>query len=273
MRQHGPLVARELPSYVAPHRFDVLGVRVSAVNMSRAVGEIFGWVARREVNYACVTGVHGVMESRRDPSLRAIHNRAGLVTPDGMPLVWIGRRRGLPLIDRVYGPDLVLACCARSVGTGHRHFFYGGAEGVAARLAERLTARFPGLQVAGTLAPPFRPLTPEEDAEVVARINASGADFLWVGLSTPKQERWMAVHHGRIAAPAMLGVGAAFDFLSGTKAQAPHWMRRAGLEWCFRLLTEPRRLARRYAVNNSQFLWQLARERLRFRSSGVRPGA
>ncbi|HET7457968.1 MAG TPA: WecB/TagA/CpsF family glycosyltransferase [Gemmatimonadaceae bacterium] len=241
-------------------RFDVLGVAVSAIDMSQALAAIFGWVARREPHYVCVTGVHGVMESRRDESLRRIFAAAGLVTPDGMPLVWVARARGLPHVTRVYGPDLMLACCAASVALGYRHFLYGGDDGVAARLAARLRERFPGLCVAGTFTPPFRPLTEREDAEVVRRIDDSGADLVWVGLSTPRQERWMHAHVGRVASPVMLGVGAAFDFVSGTKRQAPRWMQQRGLEWCFRLATEPRRLGKRYLVNNPLFVWQLARE-------------
>ena len=241
----------------ASSRFDVLGVQVSAIDMSRALVEIFGWVSRREPNYVCVTGVHGVMESTRDAALRAIHNEAGLVTPDGMPLVWLGRLYGLTHVRRVYGPDLLLACCAQSVGPGYRHFFYGGTQEVVSRLAARLQARFPGLRIAGTYAPPFRPLSAREDADVARRIGDAGADLVWVGLSTPKQERWMHDHVGRLAAPVLLGVGAAFDFVSGAKAQAPRWMQRSGLEWCFRLAAEPRRLWRRYLVNNPLFVGHL----------------
>ena len=157
-------------------------------------------------------------------------------------------------MTRVYGPDLVLATCQRSLTTGYRHFFYGGNDGVADLLAKRLTQKFPGLVVTGTYTPPFRPLTPEEDAEVVARINAASPEIVWVGLSTPKQEYWMAEHVGRINAPVMIGVGAAFDFHAGLKKQAPVWMRHSGLEWLFRLASEPRRLWKRYLVNNPAFI-------------------
>ena len=236
-------------------RVNILGVGVSAVDMAMALDEIERWIDAREPHYVCVTGVHGVMESQRDESLRAIHNRAGLVTPDGMPLVWLSRWKGRPHVSRVYGPDLMLAVCERSTERGWRHFLFGGAEGVPELLADRLRARFPGLQIVGTYSPPFRPLTPEEDADLVARITAAGPDFVWVGLSTPKQERWMSDHVGRLAAPVLLGVGAAFDFHAGLKAQAPRWMQRSGLEWLFRLATEPRRLWRRYCVNNPRFVW------------------
>jgi len=233
---------------------NVLGVRVSAVNLPMALDVIDDWIVRRAAQYVCVTGVHGVMESRDDPELLAIHNAAGMVTPDGMPLVWISRLKGRKHVDRVYGPDLMLALCERSEKRGYRHFFYGGAEGVPELLVERLKARFPDLQVAGVYSPPFRPLTPEEDAQVVSRINAARPDVVWVGLSTPKQERWMHAHRERLEAPVMLGVGAAFDFHAGLKKQAPRWIQRSGMEWCFRLITEPKRLWKRYLRNNPRFL-------------------
>lgn len=242
---------------MAHDRVDVLGVGVSAIDLPQALDTLDRWISAREPNYVTITGVHGVMESRRDPGVLAIHNRAGMVTPDGMPLVWLSRLKGFRNVDRVYGPDLMLACCERSLRQGYRHFFYGGADGVAELLAERLTRRFPGLRVVGTHCPPFRRLTAEEDEAVIARINAADPDIVWVGLSTPKQERWMAEHLGRINAPVMIGVGAAFDFHAGLKRQAPRWMQRGGLEWFFRLLTEPTRLWRRYLVNNPAFIWSL----------------
>lgn len=236
---------------------NVLGVGVSAITMDMAVHTITQWIARREPHYVCVTGVHGVMESQHDAELRHIHNAAGLVTPDGMPLVWLSHLAGFRYVQRVYGPDLMLALCAQALLRQHRHFFYGGAPGVANTLADRLQARFPGLIVAGTCCPPFRPLTPEEDLAVTEQINAVRADIVWVGLSTPKQERWMAAHVHHIDAPALIGVGAAFDFLAGVKRQAPRWIQHSGLEWCFRLLQEPQRLWRRYLRNNPEFLWRL----------------
>lgn len=237
-----------------PPRTNVLGVGISAITMEMAVTVIDGWIARREPHYVCVATVHGVMECQRDPALRTIYNRSGLTTPDGMPLVWLSRLSGYRYVERVYGPDLLLALCAYGLPRGYRHFFYGGEPGVAEALAARLRARFPGLQVVGTCTPPFRPLTPEEDAAVVAAINAAGPDIVWVGLSTPKQDRWMAEHVGRLTAPVLIGVGAAFDFHSGRKRQAPRWMQRAGLEWLFRLSQEPRRLWRRYLIYNPLFV-------------------
>jgi N-acetylglucosaminyldiphosphoundecaprenol N-acetyl-beta-D-mannosaminyltransferase len=244
-----------------PARVDVLGVQVSAIDMGQALATIDGWIARGEQRYVCVTGVHGVMESRQDPELLRIHNAAGMVTPDGMPLVWLARRAGFPHVDRVYGPDLMLACCEASVARGYRHYFYGGSPGVPEQLAERLQTRFPGLQVVGCHSPPFRPLVSREDDTVVECINASGADIVWVGLSTPKQERWMDANRPYLTVPVLIGVGAAFDFHAGLKRQAPRWIQRSGLEWLFRLSQEPRRLWRRYSYNNTRFLLELALHR------------
>jgi N-acetylglucosaminyldiphosphoundecaprenol N-acetyl-beta-D-mannosaminyltransferase len=193
------------------------------------------------------------MESHRNQDLRRIHNAAGLVTPDGMPLVWLAHRHGYGHVERVYGPDLMLALCESSASAGYRHFLYGGAKGVPERLAENLLRRFSKLKIVGTYSPPFGPLSDEEDEELVQAINESNPDIVWVGLSTPKQERWMATHVDRLTAPVLIGVGAAFDFHSGEKRQAPRLMQRSGLEWLFRLLCEPQRLWRRYLVNNSQF--------------------
>lgn len=246
-------------------RSNILGVGVSAVNMTTALHVMEGWIARREPHYACVTGVHGVMESQRDGELRRIHNSAGLVTPDGMPLVWLSRARGFRTVGRVYGPDLMLGLCERSAAQAWRHYFYGGPEGVAQRLADQLRERFAGLQVAGVYAPPFRPLTAEEDERIVQRINDTNPDIVWVGLGTPKQEVWMAAHVGRLAAPVLIGVGAAFDFNAGLKQQAPAWMQRSGLEWLFRLVTEPRRLWRRYLINNPSFVVLVALQALGLR--------
>lgn len=238
-------------------RVNVLGVGVSAIDMEAALRAIEGWIERREPRYVTITGVHGIMESQRDEELRRIHNRAGLVTPDGMPLVWVSRLAGRREVRRVYGPHLMLALCARSLEKGYRHYLYGGGEGVPERLAERLGARFPGLRIVGSFSPPFRSLTPEEDADVVERINTARPDIVWVGLSTPKQERWMAAHRGRLEAPVLIGVGAAFDFHAGLKRQAPRWVQQSGLEWMFRLGTEPRRLWKRYLRNNPLFVYSI----------------
>ena len=237
-----------------PLRVNILGVGISAVNMDLALKLIEAWIARRQSHYVCVAPVHSVLECQRDPELRRIHNASGITTPDGMPLVWLSRLHGYHYVDRVYGPDLMLALCERSAEAGYRHFFYGGAKGVPEELAANLQHRFPGLAVVGTYSPPFRPLTSEEDDQAVQMINEVSPDVIWIGLGSPKQERWMATHIGRVEAPVLIGVGAAFDFLAGRKKQAPRWMQRSGLEWLFRLLTEPRRLWRRYLVNNPLFV-------------------
>ena len=239
---------------VKPDSFNVLGVPVSIVDMAAALAVIDGWIAARRHEFVCLRDVHGVMACQDDPELMRIHRRAGMVAPDGVPLVWLGRLMGHQGIRRVCGPDLLPALCEHSLARGTRHFFYGGAPGVAERLAERLRARFPGLEVAGTHTPPFRPLSEAEDAAVVAKIDESRADIVWIGLGTPKQERWMAAHLGRLEAPVMLGVGAAFDFHAGTVRRAPAWMQRSGLEWLFRLVSEPRRLWRRYLVLAPRFV-------------------
>lgn len=247
------------------HRVDVLGVGVSALSRREAVEAIGRWIREGTSEYVCVTGVHGVMESQSDEVLRGIHNEAGMVTPDGMPLVWLSRLWGDRPVERVYGPDLLLDVCRESQRRGWRHFFYGGAEGVADLLVDRLRERFAALDVAGTYCPPFRPLTSAESREVIERIEASGADIVWVGLSTPKQERWMSAHVRALPGKVLIGVGAAFDFHAGLKRQAPSWMQRSGLEWLFRLLSEPRRLWRRYLVNNPAFVFLITLQALGFR--------
>jgi N-acetylglucosaminyldiphosphoundecaprenol N-acetyl-beta-D-mannosaminyltransferase len=164
---------------------------------------------------------------------------------------------------RVYGPDLMLAVLERAAARGWTSFLYGGKEGVPELLAERLVARFPGLRIVGWYSPPFRALTPDEDSAIVERINAARPDLVWVGLSTPKQERWMAAHVGHLVAPVLLGVGAAFDIHAGTLRQAPPWMQRSGLEWAYRLYREPRRLWRRYLSNNPRFVVGIIRRQPR----------
>lgn len=255
-------------------RARIMGVSVSAITMADALAAVEDWIARKAHNYVCITGVHGVIESQSDPKLMAIHERAGMATPDGMPLVWMARKLGHGRTERVYGPDLMLALTALSAEKGYRQYYFGGAPGLAERLRGRLTERFPGLVVAGIFSPPFRPASAEEDEEIVRRINAARPDIVWVGLSTPKQEYWMAGHLDRIDAPVMIGVGAAFDFLAGTKRQAPAWMQQRGLEWLFRLLSEPTRLWRRYGKIVPQFMvgagLQLLREKAAFATSPKR---
>lgn len=248
----------ESPPAPSPERFNILGVLVSALTLDRAVAVIKEAVRDRRRGYICVTGVHGVSESQDDPALKEVHNRAFLVTPDGMPLVWLGRRLATEPVDRVYGPDLLLTVCESTADSHCRHFFYGGAPGVAEELAAELSRRFPGLTVCGTYCPPFRPLTGEETTELQQVISEARPDIIWVGLSTPKQERFMAENLPRLDTTLMIGVGAAFDFHTGRVRQAPRWMQRSGLEWLFRLIMEPRRLAGRYLRNNPLFIVRIA---------------
>lgn len=237
-----------------PARFNVLGVGVSALSLSQATDLVLAARQKKHLGYICVTTVHGVSEARADPAFRRILNRSLLTTPDGMPLVWLGRYHVHKEITRVYGPDLMLAVCDAGRPVGLRHYFYGGHPGVVAELKSRLVARFPGLAVAGTFTPPFRPLTPDEFSALQADVAAAQPDIIWVGLGTPKQERFMAAVWNRLDCGLLIGVGAAFDFHSGRVKQAPRWMQRCGLEWFYRLGQEPRRLAHRYLVNNPIFV-------------------
>jgi N-acetylglucosaminyldiphosphoundecaprenol N-acetyl-beta-D-mannosaminyltransferase len=242
-------------------RVYVLGVGISPITMEQAIGEITRWIDQGERRYVCVTGVHGVMECQRDDELRRIHNSSGLTTPDGMPMVWAGHWAGARHMERVYGPDLMLAVCEVAQKRGWSCYFYGGTEGVAELLSRRLVHRFPGLRMVGCYSPPFRPLTPAEEEDVVRGVNRVRPDIVWVGLSTPKQERWMASHVDRLDARVLIGVGAAFDIHAQLVPQAPGWVQRSGFEWLFRLRQEPRRLWRRYLYNNPRFLAAIIRKR------------
>lgn len=243
----------------SPERVDVLGVEVSAIDMEKALETIATWIGCGEQHYVCVTGIHGVIESQTDEHLREIHNASGLTVPDGMPMVWAGHYAGFEQMGRVAGPDLMPAVCERAARRGWTSYFYGGAEGVPELLAERLQTRYPGLRVVGTYSPPFRKLTPEEECSIVGRINDSGAQLVWIGLSTPKQEYWMASTGCRLEAPVLLGVGAAFDIHAGLVSRAPRWMQKSGTEWLYRMAMEPGRLGKRYLINNPKFLFKILR--------------
>ncbi|HWG57724.1 MAG TPA: WecB/TagA/CpsF family glycosyltransferase [Candidatus Acidoferrales bacterium] len=240
----------------------VLGVSIDALQIPSAIGLIEDWIRERSgCHFVAVTGMHGITEAHYDPEFKHILNSADMVVPDGMPLVWLARRRGHQLKRRVYGPELMLTFFQETVSQKYRHFLYGGEPGLPEKLAQSLQQRFPGTIIAGTYSPPFRPLTPDEDMTIVEMINSATPDVVWVGLSTPKQERWMYAHRERLNAPVLIGVGAAFDINSGAKNQAPRWMREHGFEWLFRLLQEPRRLWRRYLIYGSKFLfWVLLEE-------------
>ncbi len=240
---------------------ELLGVRVNVVPFDDAVESVLNAPDTRDRLALHFATAHSLVEANRNPQLCAALN-ADIVEPDGVPLVWLARRRGIKA-ERVCGPDFLLALVRRGVPLGRSHFFFGGAPGVPEELGRRLGEAYPGLRVAGTLSPPFRALTPEDDDALVAEINAAKPDYVWVGLGAPKQDLWVAGHRARLEATALLAVGAAFDFHAGRKRRAPRWMQRTGTEWLFRLLTEPRRLASRYTVVNARFLWLVLKEGLR----------
>ena len=238
-------------------RYNVLGVGVSALTLAQARDLVLGARNGVPLGYVCVTPVHAVDEARRDPAFRKILNESYLTTPDGMPMVWVGRMQGYREMSRVYGPDLMLALFELSEKRGFRHFFYGGANGAAEALRSQMQTRFPAAQVVGVYEPPFRPLTAPEQEDLARQIQASRPDIVWVGLSTPKQEKFMAEYLGKLDTTLMIGVGAAFDMHSGRLAQAPRWMQRSGLEWFYRLCREPRRLWKRYLTNNPLFVLRI----------------
>lgn len=244
-----------------PPRYNVTGVGVSALTLPRATELIVGARGRLRRGYVCLATAHGLTEARRDPELRRIYNESWLTTPDGMPLVWLGP----PGVERVYGPDLMLAVCDAGRKVGLRHYLLGGGPGTAEELHRRLAARFPGLQIVGTNTPPFRPWNDAETAALQDEIARLRPDVIWVGLGSPKQEKFMARHWRDLQAGVLIGVGAAFDFHSGRVRQAPRWMQRRGLEWFFRLCTEPRRLGPRYLKVTPLFALRALAQKTRLR--------
>lgn len=230
-------------------QIDLLGVRIHPMRFDHAVRRLISWAGDQQSRgYVCLTAAHSLMMCREDARTRWAFAGSLANLTDGMPLVWLSRLKGAPAAERIYSADLMPALAEPSAELGLRHYFYGGGPGVPQRLGELLKGRIPGFQVAGALSPPFRPLTAEEDQSDVARINAAAPDIVWVSLGTGRQEPWMMEHREALTAPLLIGAGAAFDFLSGSKPQAPVFMQRSGLEWLFRLMTEPRRLWRRYAA-------------------------
>lgn len=244
-------------------RSNVLGVGISPLNVPLAA-DIVEEAAEKPgfSGFVTVTGVHGVMESQRDSELRRIHNRSFLSTPDGMPMVWLARFNGFDNVSRVYGPDLMLEVFERSEKSGQSHYLFGGGDGVVKKLSSSLQSKFPGVKIPGMKTPPFRPLNEEEEKALVAELQEKKPHFFWVGLSTPKQEKFMHDFlqkypdltkdwpHGMV----MFGVGAAFDFHAGLVSQAPRWIQRSGFEWLYRLCADPKRLWKRYAINNPAFV-------------------
>ena len=232
---------------------NILGTRVDPTSYHEATAVIADWAAHNLSKYVCVATVSQVMEGHDEPAFQAVMNEADLVTPDGMPLVWGLRLLGCKGATRVYGPDLTPIVLARAAADGLPVGFYGGSPEVLKQFVQVMTARFAELQIVYAYSPPFRALTPEEDHRIVREINSSGARILFVAIGNPRQELWMAAHRGKVQC-VMLGVGAAFDFLAGAKPQAPRWMMRIGTEWIFRLVTEPRRLWKRYLKHNPRFV-------------------
>jgi len=243
----------------------ILGVKVHATNMDRAVSRLESAIVDGEKGYVCVTGVQGVMEAQMDADLKAIMNRSLLTIPDGRPTVWVGWLRGQWQMRQVTGPTMMLRICDLSREKGYKHFFYGGNDGVADELKANLTARYPGLKVVGTYTPPFRPLTAEEEADLIRKVAETKPDFFWVGLSTPKQERFMDEYGPKLDTKLMLGVGAAFDMHTGRIQDAPYWMKFTGTQWLHRIYQDPKRLWKRYLVNNPKFVWQITLELLGIR--------
>ncbi|MDQ6632183.1 MAG: WecB/TagA/CpsF family glycosyltransferase [Verrucomicrobiota bacterium] len=235
-------------------RVNVLGVGVSAINLDLAKEAFAEAIAEKKKGYVCVRDIHGIMQSQKDAPLRAIHNQAFLCTPDGMPLVWLGKLNGFKKMNRVYGPDLMLEIFGISAAQGFRHFFYGGANGAAQELKNKMEKRFPALQIVGIFEPPFRPLNTEEEKSLQQMVAETKPDIMWIGLSTHKQEKFMAEFLPKLETTLMVGVGAAFDFHSGRIKQAPRWIQRSGFEWFYRVCSEPRRLGRRYLKNVPLFM-------------------
>ena len=240
-------------------RVNILGVAVSAVNLESTADAVDALIRERKTSYICVAPVSTVVACQQDEAYRSIINGADIVTPDGMPVVWLARMQGHRDIRRTYGPDLMRHLCGQGQSKGWRHYFFGGTPVVCQRLEEYLKKEFPQIIVTGIYSPPFRGEAVMESPEVIRAINAAKPDIVWIGLGSPKQDFWMHKHRSLLEVPVLIGVGAAFDFLSGAKPQAPRWMQGCGLEWLFRLLCEPRRLWKRYLIGNSLFIYYLIR--------------
>jgi N-acetylglucosaminyldiphosphoundecaprenol N-acetyl-beta-D-mannosaminyltransferase len=252
-------------SLLASRRVNVLGVGVTPLDARQTIDLIDAAIRENHKSYICVTGVHGIMEAQKDPGLRAIINRSMITTADGRPTVWVGRLQGFRKMKQLTGPNLMLQLCQESVAKGQTHFFYGGDVGVADQLKLTLEARYPGLRVVGTYTPPFRPLNAKEEQELQETIARVKPDLFWVGLSTPKQERFMAQYLPKLDTKVMLGVGAAFDIHTGRIQESPEWLKATGMQWFHRMCQEPRRLWKRYLYNNPRFIVRITSQLLGFR--------
>ncbi|MBQ0921628.1 WecB/TagA/CpsF family glycosyltransferase [Hydrogenophaga aromaticivorans] len=232
----------------------VIGTPIDSLSWQQALARLYCWAAERQSRYVCICNVHSVVTARQDQIFSKVIREADMATPDGAPVAWLMRRLGVTSQERINGPDLMWHYCAEAAMRNESIYLYGGQQSTLDILQKKLLGHFPGLKIAGSYSPPYRPLNAEEDAAVVEAINASGAGTVWVSLGCPKQEKWMAEHRGSIQA-VMVGVGAAFDYHAGTIQRAPQWMQRNGLEWLHRLASEPQRLWKRYLVTNSLFIY------------------
>jgi N-acetylglucosaminyldiphosphoundecaprenol N-acetyl-beta-D-mannosaminyltransferase len=241
-----------------PQTYHVLGVPIAVTNLEHASRIIEGWSEDDIGRFVCMRDVASLMTIIDDPALSEIHKQAAMITPDGLPITLLGRLRGIP-VERTCGPDLIDTLCERSVESGLSHYFYGGKEGVAKKLAENFELKYPGIKIAGYECPPFRSIDQQSDPEAVQRIKASGADIVWIGISSPKQDVWMLQHHEHLS-QTLIGVGAAFDFHAGEVKRAPKWIQKAMLEWLYRFAREPGRLWRRYLILAPRFVWKVVVE-------------
>lgn len=242
----------------------ILGARIDAISWDEAIAHIVASGAAHESAYICICNVHSVVTAARDPDFMKIINNADMATPDGAPIAWALRALGFPAQERINGPDLMWKYLEAAQRLHQTVFFYGSTDATLEKLRKCIAQQFPQLQVGGMHAPPFRPLAFEEDAAETATINRSGANVVFVGLGCPKQEQWMAAHQGKINA-VMIGVGAAFDYHSGVVKRAPPWLQRHGLEWLYRLASEPRRLWKRYVITNTLFIIGFSRQLIRMK--------
>ncbi|MCK5013154.1 MAG: WecB/TagA/CpsF family glycosyltransferase [Candidatus Omnitrophica bacterium] len=244
---------------------DICDVPVSSVNIPQACDVIDGRINDRKKVYICVAPVSTIVDCQSDHEYKKVLNNADMITPDGMPLVWIGKLKGDKNIGRTYGPDLMQALCRSGEKKGYKHYLYGSTESTCGLLRNVLKRKFPNIDIRGHYAPPYRPVHAQEDESIVNEINSADPDILWVGLGSPKQDFWMYEHRAKLKAPIIIGVGAAFDFIAGVKKQAPRWMRRFGLEWFFRLCSEPKRLWKRYFLGNTKFIYLLIKHSIKSR--------
>ena len=243
---------------------NIYGMKVDMVQIPEVIEAMEGWIRNRSFgNYIVISNANDVTISRGNSKVKQAVNESSLSVPDGFSLIMLGRMHGYPLKKRVYGPDLMFEFLRVSESRGYSHFFYGASEDALEKLKISLKEKFPSLKIAGFYSPPFRDISEAEDEEIVERINKASPDVLWVGLGCPKQQLWMQKHKDKLKVPVMVGVGAAFDFFAGTKLQAPRWVRDNGFEWLFRLVTEPRRLWKRYLIGNTLFLAFFLRELIR----------